>query len=282
MMPAWIPMSWIGSPRPGIREEAQLNEDRYVEYGAATGIAFVVLTIAGFIVFGGTNPPDLDAPAQDWASYFTSHDDGVRTSLVILAAAFFFFIWFLGTLTSVLRLATGTPRLPSIVLAGGLLAGATLLVGLTSEAVATYRPQAVDPGLTRSLNDVFVLAGVAGIPGFTAFFGASALVILRTGAFPGWLGWLLVAAAAVQPLTFGVLFTKTGAFAGDGVLGLYVPVIVSMVAIFALSALITSWARDATQAGGMSLADRIRGAATGAVTGAAAGALGDRRKSGPQ
>jgi hypothetical protein len=253
-----------------------MNEDRYVEYGAATGIAFVVLSIAGFIVFGGTNPPDLDAPAQDWASYFTSHHDGVRASLVILATAFFFFIWFLGTRTSVLRLATGTPRLPSIVLAGGLLGGAALLTGLAAEAVAAYRPQAVDPGLTRGFADIFVLSGVAGIPGFTAFFGAGALVILRTGAFPGWLGWLLLAAAAVQPLGFGMLFTKTGAFAGDGVLGLYVPTVTAMVAIFALSALLTAWARDATQAGGMSLTDRIRGAATGAVTGAAAGALGDR------
>ena len=253
-----------------------MNEDRYVEYGAATGIAFVVLTIAGFIVFGGTDPPDLNAPAQDWASYFTAHQDGVRASVVILAAAFFFFIWFLGTLTSVLRIATGTPRLPSIVLAGGLLGGATLLIGLSSEAVATYRPQAVDPALTRSLNDVFVLAAVAGIPGFTAFFGASALVILRTGAFPGWLGWLLVIAAAVQPLAFGILFTKTGAFAGDGVLGLYVPIVISLVGIFALSALLTAWAREATQAGGMSLTDRIRGGVTGAVSGAAAGARGER------
>jgi hypothetical protein len=258
-----------------------MNEDRYVEYGAATGIAFVVLSIAGFIVLGGTDPPGLDAPAQDWASYFTSHHDAVRTSLVILTAGFFFFIWFLGTLTSLLRIATGTPRLPSIVLAGGLLAGATLLVGSTSEAVAAYRPQAVDPGLTRAFSDVFVLAGVAGIPGFIAFFGASALVILRTGAFPAWLGWLLLVAAAVQLLTFGALFTKTGAFAGDGVLALGVPIVISMAAIFALSALLTAWARQATQAGAMTLTDRIRGAATGAVTGAAAGARGGRTSSKP-
>jgi hypothetical protein len=252
-----------------------MNEDRYVEYGAATGIAFVVLTIIGFaIVF--PSPPDLDAPAQDWASYFTAHHDGVRASLVILAAGFFFFIWFLGTLTSVLRIATGTPRLPSIVLAGGLLGAACLLIGFSSEAVAAYRPQAVDPGLTRALADVFLLSGVAAIPAFTAFFAASALVILRTGAFPGWLGWLLVIAAVVQPLTFGALFTKTGAFAGDGALGLFVPFGVSMVAFFALSALLTAWAREATRPGELSLTDRIRGAATGAVTGAAAGARGER------
>jgi hypothetical protein len=248
-----------------------MNDDRYVEYGAATGILFVVLSIVGFAVVIPT-PPDLNAPSQDWSSYFLAHHDAVRAGIVVLAVAMFGFIWFLGTLTSVLRIATGTPRLPSIAFAGGILGAASLMVGIAAEAVAAYRPQGVDPLITRALNDIFVLIGVAAIPAFAAFFAATALVILRTGAFPPWLGWLLVAAAVVQPLTFGALFTKTGAFAGDGALGLFVPLIVSLVAIFALSALLTAWARNATQAGNPSLTERIRGAVTGAATGAAAGA----------
>jgi hypothetical protein len=248
-----------------------MNDDQYVEYGAATGIVFVILAVIGFAVVI-PNPPDLNAPAQDWATYFLNHHDAVRAGLVIFAAALFFFIWFLGTLTSVLRIATGSPRLPSIVLIGGTLGATCLLIGYVPEAVAAYRPQGVDPNITRDLNDAFVLAGVAAIPAFTAFFAAAAIVILRTGAFPAWLGWTLVAAAAVQPLTFGALFTKTGAFAGDGVLALYVPFAVSLVAIFALSALVTAWAREATKAGAMTLTDRIRGAAAGA----AAGARGER------
>ena len=97
-------------------------------------------------------------------------------------------------------------------------------------------------------------------------------MLLRSGAFRAWLGWLTAAAAAVQPLTFGALFTKSGAFAGDGVLGLFMPLIVTFVTFFALSALITAWARNATQAGNPSLTNRIRGAVTGAASGAAAGA----------
>jgi hypothetical protein len=194
--------------------------------------------------------------------------------VVILAVAFFFYIWFLGTLTSVLRIASGTPRLPSITLIGGVIGGSCLLVGLAAEAVAAYRPQGVDPLITRALNDIFVLVGVAAIPAFTAFFAATAIVILRSGAFPAWLGWLTVAAAVVQPLTFGALFTKTGAFAGDGALGLFVPLIVTFVTFFALSALLTAWARNATQEGNPTLTDRLRGAVTGAAAGAAAGARG--------
>jgi hypothetical protein len=244
-----------------------MNDDRYVEYGAATGIVFVILTIIGFAVVIPT-PPDLNAPAQDWSSYFLAHHSAVRAGIVILSVGLFFYIWFLGTLTSVLRIATGTPRLPSIALIGGVLGGASLLIGLSAEAVAAYRPQGVDSALTREVTDVFLMSGVVAIPAFTALFAASAVVILRSGAFPAWLGWLLVVAAAVQPLTFGALFTKSGAFAGDGVLGLFIPFIVSMVAFFALSALITAWARDAAKVGNPSLTDRIRGAVTGAAAGA--------------
>jgi hypothetical protein len=248
-----------------------MNDDRYVEYGAATGIVFVVLTLIGFAAVIPT-PPDLSAPSQDWASYFLSHHSAIRAGVVILAVAFFFYIWFLGTLTSVLRIAAGTPRLPSITLIGGVIGGSCLLVGLAAEAVAAYRPQGVDPLITRALNDIFVLVGVAAIPAFTAFFAATAIVLLRSGAFPAWLGWLTAVAAAVQPLAFGSLFTKSGAFAGDGALGLYVPLIVTFVTFFALSALITAWARNATQAGNPTLTERIRGAVTGAASGAAAGA----------
>lgn len=243
-----------------------MNEDRYVEYGAATGILFVILVVVGFIVI--PSPPDLDAPAQSWSSYYLSHHDAVRAGMVLFTIALFFFIWFLGTLTSVLRIATGSPRLPSIAFAGGILGAACLMIGATGAMIAAYRPQGVDPGLTRALNDVFVLAGVPAIAGFAALFAAIAIVLLRSGAFPAWLGWLMVVAAVVQPLTFGALFTKTGAFAGDGALGLFVPLIVTLVAIFALSALITAWAREAAQTTGLTLADRIRGAAAGAMAGA--------------
>lgn len=248
-----------------------MSDDRYVEYGAATGILFVVLSLIGFAVVIPT-PPDLNAPSQEWASYFLSHHSAIRAGVVILAVAFFFYIWFLGTLTSVLRIASGTPRLPSITLIGGVIGGSCLLVGLAAEAVAAYRPQGVDPLITRALNDIFVLVGVAAIPAFTAFFAATAIVILRSGVFPAWLGWLTVVAAVVQPLTFGALFTKSGAFAGDGALGLFVPVIVTFVTFFALSALLTAWARKATQAGNPSLTERLRGAVSGAAAGAAAGA----------
>jgi hypothetical protein len=246
-----------------------MSEDRYAKYGAATGIVFVVLFVIGFLIIT-PSPPDLDAPVGDWSSYYTDHQDAINTALVLVSVSLFFFIWFLGSLASALRVAAGSPRLPSIAFGGGLVAVATFFIAITCLAVAAHRPDQVTPELTRALNDGSVLAGVPGIAGLGALYAATALVIVRSSLLPHWLGWLSAVAAAVQPLTFGVLYTDTGAFAADGVLGLFVPFAVAIITILALSIVLIQNAEELNRSVG--LTDRVRGA----VTGAAAGAQGKR------
>ena len=139
-----------------------MNDDRYVEYGAATGIVFVILTIVGFAIVIPT-PPDLNAPAQEWSSYFLGHHSAVRAGLVIIATSTFFLIWFLGTLTSILRIAAGSPRLPSIALIGGVLGIAALLIGFSSEgwtlALDVPARTAGLDGLLAALDRLVVDAG---------------------------------------------------------------------------------------------------------------------------
>ena len=69
----------------------------------------------------------------------------------------------------------------------------------------------------------------------TALFAASAKVALRHGAFSRAVGWLLVLAAMAQPFAVGAMLTDSGVFAGDGVLGLILPITAFGVAILAMS-----------------------------------------------
>jgi hypothetical protein len=113
---------------------------------------------------------------------------------------------------------------------------------------------------------------VPGIAGLVALLGATALVILRGTLFPHWLGWLSGVAAVVQPLTFGVLYTDTGAFAADGVLGLFVPFALGILTVVALSIVLIQTTEELNRTVG--LTDRVRGAVSGAAAGAQAGAQG--------
>jgi len=245
-----------------------MTDDRYAKYGAATGLIAVILFIVGFLIVT-PSPPDFNAPAEEVSAYFIDEQDGIRAGVLIVSIALFFYIWFLGSLTSTLRISAGNPRLPSIAFAGGVIGGALFLVTLTAIAAAAFRPDQATPEITQALNDVGLIAAAPAAGAFAALFGATALVILRSNALAEWLGWLAAITAVTQLLPLGVMFTDDGAFAADGALGLIVPVIAFVVTIGALSISIMRLPPEER-----SIPGRVRGAVTGAASGAAAGASG--------
>ncbi len=202
--------------------------------GAATGAVSVLLFIIGFGIFPA--PPDVDASAAEIHAYFVDEREGIQTSMVLLTAALFFYIWFLGSLRSALRSAEGgAGRVSSIAFAGGLVGAGALFVLITLLAGAAFRPEQSTPEVTAAINDLAVVSGGPALAGLTALFAASAKVALRYGAFSRSIGLLLVLAALAQPFAVGAMLTDSGIFAGDGVLGLFLPVAAFGVAILATS-----------------------------------------------
>ena len=170
--------------------------------GAATGAISVLL----FILALGTipAPPDVDAPASEIHAYYAEEQDGIRLSLVFTAAALFFFIWFLGSLRSALRVAEGgTGRVSSIAFAGGVVSAGALFALITLIAGAAFRPDESTAEVTMGINDLAVVSGGAAAAALTALFAASAKVALRHDAFPTSVGWLLALAALAQPFALG-------------------------------------------------------------------------------
>ncbi len=212
-----------------------MSDDRYARYGAASGIVFAILVVVGFLIVI-PQPPDIDDSAVAWASYYVDDQDSIRAGFTILAVGLFFFIWFLGSLRSALASAEGgTARLASVAYGAGLVAAAFFLVGLAAGDAAAFRPDDVDPGVTRALSDVFVVIAAPGAAAFTALFAATALVGFRHGALPGWAATLSAIAAVGQVPALGTALTTTGAFAGDGALGLLVPVLTFLIGLLAIS-----------------------------------------------
>jgi hypothetical protein len=213
-----------------------MSNDRYARYGAASGILAVILIVGSFIGLVLPNAPDLDAPGTDWAGYFTDHQSRIQVGVIVLGVGLFFFIWFLGSLRSALaRAEGGEGRLASVAFAGGIVATVSLLVAATAGAVAALRPEDLDPNTTRALNDLGVAVGGPGAAGFTALFAATAIVGYRYNAVPAPVAGFSALAAITQPLAYGVAVTDSGAFAGDGFLGGFIPIITFVLAVVALS-----------------------------------------------
>ena len=195
--------------------------DRHTRYGAATGILFVLLVIVGFIVT--PKPPAADASVAEVFEYVGDKQNTLHAVQLIFAAAGFFFIWFLGTLRSLLSTAEGVEgRLANTAFGGGLIAVATLIVGFALAATAALHPATNGPELTHALIDASLIVPAVGAPAAAVFFAANGLSILRSGYLPGWMGWLGLVTALFNLLGIGAVYTDSGVFAADGVLGFFI------------------------------------------------------------
>jgi hypothetical protein len=142
----------------------------------------------------------------------------VQSFLAGLASIFF--LWFLGSVRSYLRAAEGgTGRLSAVAFAGGILTMGLLMFSLTvSTALADGMARLSPPDTSRAFYALVVEASDLTFFPIVVLAGASAIVILRTKAFPGWLGWL-GGGVAVAALSRGTaFFVESGPFSSGGVL----------------------------------------------------------------
>jgi hypothetical protein len=186
-----------------------------------------VLYLVAAVIMG--TPPEFDSPATEVASYLEDDRTRIQVGAAIHAAWAPLFVWFLAT---VARLAgAGGPaahRAGAVAFGCGLVFLALFLADVAALTVAALRPESIGaaPELGTALHDFSWLAMGVAAPLVSATLVAFAFLAIRDGVlWPRWIGWLAAVAAVAYALRVGTLFTIDGAFAADGVLGLWVPVI---------------------------------------------------------
>lgn len=176
---------------------------------AASGVAFVMLMIAGFLVLDIPGHDDSDALVNAFYA-----DTGNRARVIVaaylLAGAGLAFLCFLAHLRSLLRIAEGEPgTLSALTFAGGVVFVATLFAAGAAQG-PTYAlsidlydepPSQLSRALIPHMGYGMLVYGL-----LAAAFAitSTSLAIVRTAAFPRWLAWVGFAAAGL--LLFGVFF----------------------------------------------------------------------------
>jgi hypothetical protein len=191
-----------------------MADPRWERLGAATGIVFVVLSVLALIIGAG---PGAD---EDIVPYFVDNRQRELAQTFLAGLASIFFLWFLGSIQSYLRAAEGgTGRLSAVAFAGGIVTIVILLFSLTvNTALADGMAQNADPGTSRAFYALVIQASDLTFFPIVAFTGASALVILRTKALPGWLGWLGIVVAVLSLSRGTAFFVEAGPFSSAGML----------------------------------------------------------------
>jgi hypothetical protein len=191
-----------------------MADPRWERLGAATGIVFVVLTVLALFIGG------QPGAAPDMVQYFVDNRGRLLVQTFLAGLASIFFLWFLGSVWSYLRAAEGgTGRLSAVAFAGGILTMGLLMFSLVvSYALADRMAELAPPDTSRSFHALVATASDLVFSPVVAFTGASALVILRTKALPGWLGWLGIVVAVLSLSRGTAFFVESGPFSSAGVL----------------------------------------------------------------
>jgi hypothetical protein len=201
----------------------------WTRIAAAGGIFFVVLTLLGNDVLGsGGEAPGMTASAAQIGAYVRAHPPTVLSwaALYIELVGILAFVFFLGSLWGVLRRAEGE-RSPfsAIAFGAGLVLVSVKIASFPAAIAAFHRGQeGMDPQLAAALFDMNEVSFVLTWAIVAVLLAATAVVVLRSGALPRWLGW---SAAVLSPaLLVGVAFATSFGF---------VPYVLSMVWIVATS-----------------------------------------------
>ena len=168
-----------------------------------TGVVFVILLVASFAVSGET--PSADDSVQEVVSFYSENESKVMISAILSGLSAVFFLFFVGSLASVLQSVEGPMAgLSAVARAGGVVAAVGILIVAGLMFTLGDAADSLEPAATQTLNALnadffFPLAG-----GMATFLFASGLVAVRSRALPQWLGWaaLVIAVASFTPAGF--------------------------------------------------------------------------------
>jgi hypothetical protein len=160
--------------------------------GPVSGILFVAFLVVAVAIGEGDFGVDPEDPAEVIARRLAADSDENELAFVFFGLATFFFIWFLSHLRDRFRrVGDEGDWLVSVFWAGGILSVAVFLIqGLVQAAQFSIGDYGGDVQAAKALfalewNSAMLLG-----PPVAAMMGAAAVVVLRFGVLPKWLGWV--------------------------------------------------------------------------------------------
>ena len=172
---------------------------RWTRFAPLSGMVFFLLLVASAVT--SLETPSDYAPGTTVLSLFKAHESAAKISNLLAALSVVFLIFFASWLFTHLR-GSGAGAPASAVFGGAVVVavGGAARAGI-GWALASGHDK-LEPGAAQALHVVFT-SHYPAVVGIATFMFAACLSILRTGAFPRWLGWaaLPIALVAIAPPT---------------------------------------------------------------------------------
>lgn len=177
-----------------------------------TGVAFLLVVIAGFTISG--EPPDpADDSAREIVDFYVDNKSSLMAgSFLRLAAALL--VFFGAYLREVLRVtAGGKDFLSTAAFAGALIIAVGFAFDGTINLALAETAKDIDPVGVQALTALYHNDFIPFAVGSVVFLVGTGISVLQHGALPKWIGWIALVLAVIA-------FTPIGffAFIGSGIL----------------------------------------------------------------
>jgi hypothetical protein len=186
-----------------------------------TGVAFVLVAIISFII--GGEPKDASHPAGEIVDWYSDNKDSVEIGAFIGVAATVLLVFFGAYLRNVLRAAAGgTDMLSLVSFIGVVVIAVGFAIDTTISIALAERADDIDPIAVQSLQALWDNDFVPIALGVLLFLWATGISVLRSGALPKWIGWIMIVLGviALTPIGFA-------SFIGSAVLILVISILLA-------------------------------------------------------
>jgi hypothetical protein len=186
-----------------------------------TGAAFIAVAIISFIV--GGEPKDAAHPAGEITNWYIDNKDSVEIAAFIGVAATVLLVFFGAYLRAVLRAAGGADMLSLVSFIGVVVAAVGFAIDTTILLALAERADDIDPIAVQSLQALWDNDFVPIALGILLFLWATGISVVRSGALPKWIGWIMIllGIVALTPLGFA-------SFIGTAVLILVISILLAV------------------------------------------------------
>ena len=168
-----------------------------------TGVAVILVAIIGFTITG--EPKSADEPVREVVDYYVENKDSVQIGAIAQVVAGLLLIFFGAYLRKVLRAAAPEEEiLPLVAFIGFVLAALGFAIDGTISFALAEAADDIDPAAVQALQALWDNDFLPIVLGVLAFLVATGISVIRSGALPKWLGWvmILLAVIGVTPIGF--------------------------------------------------------------------------------
>jgi hypothetical protein len=189
----------------------------------------------GWVVCARFIPAPLPtASAEEITAFYVGNEAGIRVGVTLMMLSFGpWAAWGAVLAAWTRRVETGTPVLAYIQIASFTISEMIGVACALLWGIASFRAGHIAPEITLTLNDMAWLMFLLPWPPFSAWCIAVGIAVLRDESprpvLPRWVAGMSFLTAFLYMPALLPLFFKTGGFAYNGLLGMYLPLLIFFV-----------------------------------------------------